>query len=279
VERPPAASAEIVAEQHGSQLQDSQVASEEFDQSSAERHTGTHLVELDDPLLSQSESSLQEVAEPHWQPGSPVERLLDEMSDIWMGAVVCSVRSGDLYDIEYVDDGSRECEVEGCELRPRRTRLDLPSEVWERVGSCLHDKRDLCTFEALARMPCEAARQESQLWWCTSYHERFGRCSPRCCFERIVGAHGRIGAAKEVATCRSRAAEGLTNADKVPWKTRYIEQERLSDPDLKLLESYANSAATPGDTAYTVSGKKVTYGNSLSGMYFDPRLGRMVREC
>merc|ERR1712100_394151 len=83
-------------------------------------------------------ASVEEQA-PSWAAGDPVERLLDDISDIWAGAVVLHVRGEGLFDISYADDGSVECGVEGSELRPRKVRLDMPAEMWQGVGSCLCD--------------------------------------------------------------------------------------------------------------------------------------------
>mmetsp|Transcript_13088 Transcript_13088/g.24088 ORF Transcript_13088/g.24088 Transcript_13088/m.24088 type:complete len:299 (-) Transcript_13088:134-1030(-) len=210
-----------------------------------------------------------------WKLGAAVERLLDDISNIWLGAEVIAVHDGDSYDICFVDDGSKEYDVEGCELRARKVRLEMPIEVWESVGSCLHDKQDLCTFQALARTPATASDRQACAWWCTSYHHRFGRCGPRCGFERIAGAEGAVMASRAVAACADAAAQGVSPADKVPWKARYVAQERLSDP--RLLPEYT-ATLEPGDVFYGVSGKKVSYNSPLKGMFFDPRLGRMVRE-
>lgn len=223
-----------------------------------------------------------------WAPGSAVERLLDDVSDIWVGAVVISRHAvGDLYDIEYVDDASREYEVESHELRPRKLRFDLPAEVWTCIGSNLHDHHDICSFETISRMPCAVSQREAQTWWCTAYHEQFRRCGPRCAFAQRAG-DGIVATGVDVADCMAVAALGLTPVDRTPWKSRYIEQDRNSKSTWHPEAESAGGGAAPGDAAYGVSGRKsnhphldgrLQYGrNALRGMYFDPRLGRMVRE-
>jgi len=225
-----------------------------------------------------------------WAPGSLVERLLDDISDIWVGAVVVAAREGGLYDVEYPDDGSRERDGDGHELRPRNFRMDLPAEVWAYVGLCLYEKADLCAFEALARMPLAASRREAAVLWCTAYHERFSRCGPRCAFVRGSGPEGAAAAVRAIRGCVAAAELGLTPVDRLPWKARYADQERFAAPGwLHGPGSEAAAAAAPGDAAYGVSGKRARYehldgrlrygSNALSGWYFDPRLGRMVREC
>jgi len=62
----------------------------------------------------------------------------------------------------------------------------------------------------------------------------------------------------------------------MPWKKRYIEQEKLSDPN----RVDKDDSRAPGDAAYTTysaTGKKLNQNRSSEGWYFDPRLGRMVK--
>eukprot|EP00929_Paragymnodinium_shiwhaense_P103495 TRINITY_DN6703_c0_g1_i2.p1 TRINITY_DN6703_c0_g1~~TRINITY_DN6703_c0_g1_i2.p1 ORF type:complete len:155 (-),score=16.24 TRINITY_DN6703_c0_g1_i2:573-1037(-) len=130
-----------------------------------------------------------------WAVGDQVERLLDDMTDIWMGAVIVAAheqgRSGSVeYDIRYADDGALEKNVESSELRRRTAPLDLPAEVWELTGACLLDKMDLCNFEAISRAPSVATTRHGSLWWCTAFHARFGRCGARCPHVRVEGAIG-----------------------------------------------------------------------------------------
>lgn len=215
-----------------------------------------------------------------WTPGDWVERLLDDISDIWTGAVVIAAHGGDIYDVEYADDNSVERGVEGSELRARKTRLDLPAEVWECVGGCLLGKADLCTFETVARAACAATKREGQRWWCVTYHDRFGRCGPRCLFRRSDGKTNMKVSRETVAECFDTASLGQTVVDRTPWKERYKEQERLHAASLE----YDRVESGPGDAAYSVSGKRVgdarsRYADDTTvGWYFDPRLGRMVKE-
>lgn len=208
-----------------------------------------------------------------WLLGADVERLMDDMSDIWLGARVVGLSDGGLYSVEYADDGTIEHEVEGSELRPRKRRWDVPVEVWVCLGSCMSGKEELASFEAIGRLPRAASVSESQMWWCASYHDRFGRCGPRCGF--VVGAAGRASLNDVVRRCAQAAAEGWTTADRKPWKERYLEQERL-DSSRRSPEQRRGSL---GDSAYAFNGKKVDYSNPMQGWFFDPRLGKMVKEC
>ncbi|CAE8613053.1 unnamed protein product [Polarella glacialis] len=230
-------------------------------------------------------------------PGDLVERLLDDVSDIWSGAIIvkasnrCLLQSSiELYDITYADNGSLERDVEVEELRPRKVACDMPSEVWTFVGGCLGEKQDLVAFEALSRNPGTAAREKAHLWWCSVYHRRFGRCGPRCSFSFVSGAEGCAAAAQAVAICVATAILGQTPLDRLSWKARYQDQEVLTKPDWNFgADSNGGTpTAAPGDAAYSCSGKKATwmtmdgrlrYGSdAITGSFFDPRLGCMVRE-
>lgn len=229
-------------------------------------------------------------AAPTWRPGDLVERLLDDVSDIWAGAMVMGSSAGGLFSVRYEDNGSVEEEVEGQELRTRKMRLNLPVEAWVYIGGCLFEKTDLCAFETITPGAREAQRWRGQGWWCIAYHERFGRCGPRCSFERVTARErccSGQATAQIVRACGKEAELGLTAADRKPWKERYAEQERLSNPGM--LDTGSPKSA-PGDAAYaemglpasggySSSGRKVVYGDALAGWFFDPRLGRMVREC
>merc|ERR1712217_60508 len=123
-------------------------------------------------------------------------------------------------------------------------------------------------------MPRIASRREATRWWCFAYHARFGRCCPRCQFERVVGGKGWLDATKTVQKCAITAAAGMTPIDRMPWKTRYADQERLTEPNWSCHNQKDNS---PGDVAYSVSGKKLNL-QRMRGWYFDPRLGCRVKE-
>jgi len=223
---------------------------------------------------------------PCWPVGALVERLLDDISDIWVGAEVLRCNDDGLYDVTYSDNGSVERKVDGSEIRARKARLDLPPEVWTGIGQCFFQKRDLATFETITRSTRAVSLGEKQRWWCRAYHERFGRCGPRCSFERVKGPEGSAAASRAMLLCLAVGTTGRTQVDKKLWKTRYMDQERLIDP-VQLLETPGASAA-PGDAAYGVSGRRarhanldgrLRYGhNAHVGMYFDPRLGHMVRD-
>jgi len=217
-----------------------------------------------------------------WAPGDLVERLLDDISDIWVGATVVAFRGHDtegneLYDVAYCDNGSIEQDVEGQDLRPRNLQLDMLPEVWECVGGCFREKQDLAALESLARNAQVASRKNASSWWSTAYHHRFGRCSPRCCFDRVDGAEGSRMAETAIADCVAAAELGLTPPERLSWKVRYQDLQKLNEGDALCLDC-PDSPTAPGDAAYSVSGKKVSFGSSLGNMFFDPRLGHMVRE-
>eukprot|EP00747_Dinoflagellata_sp_TGD_P083288 gnl/TRDRNA2_/TRDRNA2_162045_c0_seq5.p1 gnl/TRDRNA2_/TRDRNA2_162045_c0~~gnl/TRDRNA2_/TRDRNA2_162045_c0_seq5.p1 ORF type:complete len:194 (+),score=22.24 gnl/TRDRNA2_/TRDRNA2_162045_c0_seq5:43-624(+) len=159
-----------------------------------------------------------------WQAGDPVERLLDDVSDIWVGAVVLAVRGPELYDIQFADDGSLERNVEGSELRVRSLRLELPEEVWARAGAYLCSPYELCTFECIGRGPRAVARRDAQAWWCAAFHNRFGRCSTDCEFVRLHDAAAAARAA--VARCSAASLPDRSSLVPVPWKERYASRHR-----------------------------------------------------
>jgi len=213
---------------------------------------------------------------PQWRPGELVERLLDDISDIWAGAsVVASTPTG--YLVRYDDDGSLEHDVDGQELRPRQACLDLPVDVWISIGTCMDTAEDLCSFEVITLASCQAMRRHSQTWWCCAYHHRFGRCGPRCTFEKVVSMEARRAMSVAIQKCLLTAAEGLTTMDRKPWKDRFVEQEKLFRSQQRVAPSLGPSdAAAYG--AYTVSGQRIGQKTPHAGFFYDGRLGRMVRD-
>jgi len=213
---------------------------------------------------------------PHWRPGELVERLLDDISDIWAGASVVAVTPTG-YSVQYDDDGKLEHDVDGEELRPRQACLDLPVDVWISIGTCMDTAEDLCSFEAITQASCQALRRHSQTWWCCAYHYRFGRCGPRCAFEKVVSVEARRLMSVAINQCFLTAAEGLTTMDRKPWKERFVEQEKLFRSQQRVAPSLGPSdAAAYG--AYTLSGKRIGLRSPQVGLFYDGRLGRMVRE-
>lgn len=204
-----------------------------------------------------------------------VERLLDDISDIWVGASIVEDDGDGLYTICYEDNGSLESEVCDQELRPRQMRLDFPAEVWSAIGHCTYGKVDLCSFEVLVKGAHDASKINSSIWWCVAYHDRFGRCGPRCEFERLPGRLGAELLSKVARSCTELAAKGLTAIDRKSWKQRYVDHELW----IETKGVFDNSPGSPGNAAYAISGRKVDYsGGPTAGMFFDPRLGKMVRE-
>ena len=120
-------------------------------------------------------------------------------------------------------------------------------------------EEDLAAFESISRNPWIAAQKQASLWWCTAYHERFGRCGPRCPFERLVGAEGSLVWRQCVASCVAAAALGLTAIERLTWKVRYQEMEALNRDAWKM--DSPKCPTSPGSPVYSISGKKVTAGN------------------
>eukprot|EP00929_Paragymnodinium_shiwhaense_P025893 TRINITY_DN15549_c0_g1_i3.p1 TRINITY_DN15549_c0_g1~~TRINITY_DN15549_c0_g1_i3.p1 ORF type:complete len:357 (+),score=98.49 TRINITY_DN15549_c0_g1_i3:102-1172(+) len=189
-----------------------------------------------------------------WLPGEEVERLLDDITDIWLGAEIVSVRDDGMYDIKYVDNGSVETAVEECELRRRKFRLDFPAEVWEHMGACLHQKLDLCGFEVVARATSAASQRKGENWWCAAYHERFGRCGPRCSFARLEGEAGAEAFRTVVASCQAASSSLSLSAEKVTWKARYIDQEQHMTPAVSLEEDCIMSSRA--ESTFSPAGKR-----------------------
>merc|ERR1712039_496389 len=93
-------------------------------------------------------------------------------------------------------------------------------------------------------------------------------------FTRCAGS---VASIKDVSDCMKAAALGLTPVDNLPWKLRYMEQHLYNKPSLALEEG-SGSPTSPGDAAYGVSGRKAKGQDLLKDMFYDPRLGRMVRS-
>mmetsp|Transcript_61564 Transcript_61564/g.178554 ORF Transcript_61564/g.178554 Transcript_61564/m.178554 type:complete len:278 (-) Transcript_61564:61-894(-) len=171
-----------------------------------------------------------------WQVGELVERLLDDVSDIWAAAVVCNIYEGGLYDIRYTDDGRLEEGVDAAELRARRERRALPDEVWDRAGAyAAGSPGTVCAIEGLARGPRHAARLRGGFTWCLAYHDAFGRCGDACVFERLTGSLGAATAQRAAATCaamweaESGQSPGSPSAGgkrRTTWKDRFVDRHR-----------------------------------------------------
>lgn len=230
-----------------------------------------------------------------WSVGTQVERVLDDVSDIWACAIVLEVHDGDIYDIKYVDDDVVETGVCSSELRSKTLQLDLPEDVWARAGSCLGDKLDLCAFERLGRGTRAAALREAQHWWCAAYHDRFGRCCAACDFEQAVspGALRRasadrcLGRFKTTFAAPTRSPSNKEAGPRCLWKARFIDRENsLSRCNFLPEEHQARGL----DAAYraSASGRRIEYAqldgrlrfgsNQGNDFIFDPRLGCLVAD-
>lgn len=160
-----------------------------------------------------------------WAAGCEVERILDDVSNIWIGAVVEAARENDSYCIRYTDNGSLEDGVESWELRARTPCIDIPAEAWACIGACLSESSTLCALEAVATLPFQVSRRETQSWWCTAYHLLFGKCGCTCTYERNSGLGGTERARLAIADClalRSVEVSGLMM--RRPWKERFAER-------------------------------------------------------
>lgn len=196
--------------------------------------------------------------------------------------------SAGCYDVEFADDGSVERGVAADELRPRRTRLELPEEVWVPIGRATEGKRDLCTFECLGRVPRSAGLREQGNWWARAFHDRFRRCGSQCDYDNALASGGQVAAANAVAKCIARALVSDAPMAQLPWKERYAERDAEFARSAAVIctEDFGEEDAN-AKKMYSVSGRhvnhvrdsRVNYGKSpLMGWYFDPRLGVMVRE-
>merc|ERR1719215_2453988 len=166
-----------------------------------------------------------------WRVGDQVERLLDDISDIWAAAVVCATCEPGLYDVRYIDNGSIEQGVESSEMRSRRTHVHLPDDVWERASAFSGNHGTLCAVEGLARGPRLAAVGQADVIWCAAYHYRFDRCSDVCCYERLNGLAGILSARRAVETCvaaeetiSAPSPTGKRRSCKQTWKQKYMER-------------------------------------------------------
>lgn len=160
-------------------------------------------------LLDPAEALVSEASgPPAWPLGAAVERLLDDVSDIWLGAVVVRAHRGCAYDIVYVDDGALEENVEAAELRCRRQPFDPPAEVWTKACSFLCSPQSLGAIECVAQVPRSAAiiPDDAELWWCIAYHWRYYRCSEHC---RLDLATASAGGAVAASAARRAAADCL----------------------------------------------------------------------
>lgn len=210
-----------------------------------------------------------------WAKGAPVERLLDDVSDIWIGAVIQATCGDGIYDVQYLDDNSVEQGVQADELRTRRLDDSIfPDELWERAGSCLRSKEDLCAFQCIARGPRAAAVRWAEQWWCAAYHEAFGRCGAKCLYHRQEN---------RVAGSLSCAAPAASSSPKARgrWKERFIAKERLRiTPAEPLVSSPCNRNiyAASGLVVQSALDGRLRFGAGGGDQYFDPRLGTMVPD-
>lgn len=220
-----------------------------------------------------------------WPVNAQVERLLDDVSDIWIGAIITVAYPGDVYDITYIDDGTLETDVDGCELRGRS--LSLPGDIWSRTCSFLSDPMVLCFVEESSTEARRTLVEYAEELWCVAYHCRFGRCGPLCPLpNKPHNNPADVGLAAQVAVdCAAKVADPWrAERQKRPWKVKFA--ERHQDDKKRALELECPALAAQlvaGDDDGSPTGAfiddRMRFGrNALRGMYFDQVLGQMVRE-
>eukprot|EP00931_Biecheleriopsis_adriatica_P035303 TRINITY_DN20314_c0_g1_i2.p1 TRINITY_DN20314_c0_g1~~TRINITY_DN20314_c0_g1_i2.p1 ORF type:complete len:309 (-),score=49.07 TRINITY_DN20314_c0_g1_i2:12-938(-) len=193
----------------------------------------------------------QSASDERWPVGAAVERLMDDVSDIWLGAVVEAVHTDDTYDVIYVDDGTLEKGVETAELRRRRQPFDPPLEVWAKTCLFLCEPRALGAVECVARGARLAAttdQSEVELWWCVAFHWHYLRCSALCRLNLAAATQGGSAAA---AVALSTALECLQrpedpDIDKhrhISWKHRC--RERSLEETGRSVKSPSSPASSP----------------------------------
>eukprot|EP00927_Polykrikos_kofoidii_P084798 TRINITY_DN9037_c1_g3_i1.p1 TRINITY_DN9037_c1_g3~~TRINITY_DN9037_c1_g3_i1.p1 ORF type:complete len:240 (+),score=16.79 TRINITY_DN9037_c1_g3_i1:39-758(+) len=151
-----------------------------------------------------------------WAPGDLVDRLLDDVSDIWVGAVVRCAYPGELYDIVYTDGSDVESGVEGCELRERPEQFSVPGHVWVLLGDFALDPQTLCAIESLARWHRNTAAVASSSWWCSAFHHRLGRCGDGCPL-----AQGASASSAAILCNQLPISESPIAPPSKSWKERY----------------------------------------------------------
>lgn len=228
-----------------------------------------------------------------WQPGALVDKLVDDFSGIWTGAVVQAVRPGNIYDILYVDTGVMEKHVDGEELRSRQTPFQLGYEFWEITSRFVGDGLLLCALEQVEKASRSAISHHVQALWSVLYHCNFGPCGTRCELQRTesldVARAARI--APECARIAADSALSPLRRQRMPWKERYA--ERYMDTRLHGQDEDTSAFMSPsgGGQHFGVSGGfirccrdenldgRLRFGqNALRGSVYDAILGRMVSE-
>eukprot|EP00928_Gymnodinium_smaydae_P004533 TRINITY_DN11535_c0_g2_i1.p1 TRINITY_DN11535_c0_g2~~TRINITY_DN11535_c0_g2_i1.p1 ORF type:complete len:379 (-),score=37.47 TRINITY_DN11535_c0_g2_i1:133-1269(-) len=222
-----------------------------------------------------------------WEPGALVDRLVDDYAGIWTGAIVKAVRSGNLYDIVYVDTGVQEECVEWDELRDRKPPFQLGREFWVILCRFVLDGELLCALEQVERASFLAVSREAQALWSVLYHCRFGPCGTRCALER---RHKRgvcldevdVQRAASVAPECARIANDINLSplakQRLPWKEKYKERYL----DMMATESdalLAPASPTASSSTPTNLDSRLNFGrNALRGSVYDGILGKMVSE-
>eukprot|EP00930_Biecheleria_cincta_P098989 TRINITY_DN90644_c0_g1_i1.p1 TRINITY_DN90644_c0_g1~~TRINITY_DN90644_c0_g1_i1.p1 ORF type:complete len:191 (+),score=31.99 TRINITY_DN90644_c0_g1_i1:91-663(+) len=110
-----------------------------------------------------------------WRTGALVDRLVDDLADMWLGAVIQTVHPGHVYDIVYADTGILEKFVEGDELRGRQVPFQLGQEFWEHVVNFAGMGVLLCAVQQVERAAHRAVTRNDQVLWSILYHFNFGR--------------------------------------------------------------------------------------------------------
>lgn len=219
-----------------------------------------------------------------WQPGDLVDRLVDDMGDIWTGAIIRATYPGDLYDIEYEDTDAVEQGVEGAELRRRQPAFLLDAEFWARTCEYICDGRTLSAVEQVERSARSAVVFEASTLWSVCYHCMLGKCGTRCALQSSVSSFEPAQVSRVAAECVRVAADPLQSPlsrQRRPWKERYA--ERYMDLQSELVrEEHMMLSCEPfslGGSPQSMLDGRLRFGaDALRGSAFDPMLGRMVAE-
>jgi len=167
--------------------------------------------------------------------------------------------------------------VEGCELRGRFVQLDLPEEVWARLGYFCGEAQTLCALESLVKLPRAAALGEASRWWSAVFHYNFGRCGDACAFDsNAVTKHTTplMGGLKDVRKWKARYSDRMS-----PSRDRRDgAAAQLSPSSAAEDEMYARVHGSPSNSSklQKLDGRLRFGRDAGKDNYYDPRHGCQV---
>eukprot|EP00929_Paragymnodinium_shiwhaense_P103970 TRINITY_DN67884_c0_g1_i1.p1 TRINITY_DN67884_c0_g1~~TRINITY_DN67884_c0_g1_i1.p1 ORF type:complete len:370 (-),score=56.29 TRINITY_DN67884_c0_g1_i1:105-1166(-) len=250
------------------------------------------------PSQSVQRPGLEDVAEaqapsgpslplPRWHVGALVERVIDDVSDIWTGAVVTAV-DGDCYDIQYADTSATERGVEEDELRDRSPQMLFTAEMWSLTVACVRDAQTLCALECVETGARGASVRAARDVWSVAYHCKFGSCGTRCTLHHADEDGVDVDLAKQAAPECARVAEdpdlSPLSSQRLPWKEKYAKRHLdglfAKRRDELLLAGYMDDTETSLSPAGSpqLDGRLLFGRNALKGQVYDGMLGRMIAE-